>query len=482
MKRYEPHPYQVFGISFMITHPEAGLFLDMGMGKTSIVLTALNDLKYNRFQVNKVLVIAPKKVALTTWNDETEKWAHLKSYRVVRVLGPVRKRVRALNTPADMYVINRENTQWLVDYYGNDWPFDTVVLDESSSFKNHRAKRFKALTWIRSHVRRLYCLTGTPAPNGLLDLWAQVFLMDGGKRLGKTFSQFRERWFDADQRNAQQIFSYKPKPGAEEEIYAAISDICISMRADDYLTLPDMQIIEHPVILEGAAKNAYDTLERDMLLQVDPETEITAQTRAVLGNKLLQLCNGAVYDENRNVIKIHDEKLDVFSEVLDALQGKPAIVFYSYKHDLERITERLKGRGLRVRKLETAQDERDWNAGLIDVLLAHPASCAYGLNLQDGGNHVIWFGLNWSLELFQQANKRLHRQGQKQKVFIHILVVRGGADEDVLAALGDKNDAQERLLNSLKARIDRARSGQVIDSNEAVNTEEISKNLLTEAN
>mgnify|MGYP000919453704 CR=1 FL=1 len=467
-KQFKPFPYQVFSITWLITHPSAGEFLDMGLGKTAIVLTALNDLKYNRFQVNKTLVIAPKKVAETTWTDEAAKWEHLAHYRVVKVLGTKRQRINALNTPADMYVINREMTAWLVDYYANDWPFDTLVIDESTSFKNHRAKRFKALTWVRDKINRVIDLTGTPTPQGLLDLWAQVYLLDKGQRLGKTFSAYRERFFQPDQRSRTQIFSYKPEDGAEEEIFRRISDICISMKSEDYLSLPDKQVIEVPVELDGKAREAYEALERDMLLQVDPETEITAVTRAALGNKLLQLCNGAVYTNEigddgkpvQRVIPIHDEKIAAFKEIVEQTNGHPLLVFYSYKHDIDRIKNALKGSGLRIRVYKDDKDKKAWDAHEIDILLAHPASCAYGLNLQEGGNYIVWFGLNWSLELFQQANKRLHRQGQTQKVFIYILAVRGGMDEDVIAALQAKDGQQERLFDSLKARIEKAHEQQ----------------------
>lgn len=449
---YTPHPYQRYAENFLITHPNAGLFLDMGLGKTSIVLSAIEDLKYNRFQVNRTLVIAPKKVAEGTWQAEARKWAHTNRLRISTVLGTTAKRIQALSTPADLYIINRENTQWLVDYYKNDWPFDTVVLDESSSFKNHKAKRFKALTWVRGHIRRIYELTGTPSPNGLLDLWSQVFLLDGGARLGRSFGGFRARYFDADQRSQNQVFSYKPKKGAEEAIYHQISDICISMKASDYLSLPECTTVVVPVKLSPAAQRAYNKLEKSMLLQVD-DSQITAQSAAVLGNKLLQLCNGAVYDENREPVEIHHDKIEAFMELVEALQGKSALVFYNFKHDVPRLEAALAPTGLRVRELHGQKDVDDWNAHKIDILLAHPASCAYGLNLQDGGSHIIWFGLNWGLELFQQANKRLHRQGQKNPVFIHILSVVGGIDEDVMNALTKKGEMQRSLLTALTARI-----------------------------
>lgn len=376
--------------------------------------------------------------------------------RIVSVLGTAAKRIRALNTPGDIYVINRENVPWLVEYYRNAWPFGMVVADEFSSFKNHQAKRFKALTWVRKHITRFVGLTGTPAPNGLIDLWAQVYLLDEGKRLGTKITHFRERYFEPDQRDREHIFSYAPKPGADEAIHKLIGDICVSMKAEDYLELPDCITVTVPVLLDDKAQAAYTKLEREMLLEVD-ESTIDAGTAAVLTNKLLQLCNGAVYDESRNVVEIHDCKIEAFMELVEGLNGKPALVFYNFQHDLSRIEKALKGSGLKVRRLQGPQDEDDWNNRKIDILLAHPASCAYGLNLQQGGNHVIWFGLNWSLELYQQANKRLHRQGQTEKVIIHHLAVEGGIDEDVIAALEDKSATQDRLMNALKARIEKAR-------------------------
>lgn len=454
--KFVPHAYQRYCINRLLTDEALGLFLDMGLGKTVITLTAVNDLKYNRFAVSRVLVIAPKKVAEATWSKEAAKWDHLRMLRVVPVLGTLAKRIRALNTPADIYVINRENVPWLVEYYRNAWPFDMVVADEFSSFKNHEAKRFKALTLIRKHIQRFVGLTGTPAPNGLLDLWAQVYLLDQGQRLGSKIGGFRERYFEPDQRDKDRVFSYAPKPGAEEVIHQLIGDICVSMKAEDYLELPDVTSVTVPVVLDTKAKAAYMSLEKEMLLKVDEQT-IDAGSAAVLTTKLLQLCNGAVYDENRKVVEIHRCKIEAFLEVVEGLNGQPALVFYSFQHDLARIQKALAGSGLRVRELRTPQDEDDWNARQIDILMAHPASAAYGLNLQQGGNHVIWFGLNWSLELYQQANKRLHRQGQTEKVIIHHLTVEGGVDEDVMKALGDKGSTQDSLMEALKARIERVK-------------------------
>lgn len=456
--KFIPHSYQRYCIDRVLTTPALGLLLDMGLGKTVITLTAVMDLKYNRFAINKVLVIAPKKVAESTWAKEKDKWDHLQLLRISTVLGSQAKRIKALNTPADIYVINRENITWLVEYYRNSWPFDMVIVDEFSSFKNHQAKRFKSLKWVRPHIKRIVGLTGTPAPNGLLDLWAQVYLLDGGERLGKTITGFRERYFEPDQRNRDRVFTYAPKDGADDKIQQLIGDICVSMKAEDYLELPDITYNTIPVNLDSKAQKSYDKLEEEMLLQVDGAT-IDAGSAAVLTNKLLQLCNGAVYDEERNIVNIHDSKIEAFMELIEGLNGKPALVFYNFQHDRERLIKVLSKTSLRIRDLKTPQDETDWNNRQIDILLAHPASAAYGLNLQQGGNHVIWFGLNWSLELYQQANKRLHRQGQTEKVIIHHLAVVGGVDEDVAAALENKTNTQDQLMVALKARIEKVQEG-----------------------
>lgn len=457
---FRPHAYQQHCINKILEIKKLGLFLDMGLGKTVTTLTAIKELKYNRFLVRKVLVIAPKKVAEGTWTKEKDKWDHTKMLRVSPVLGSQAKRIRALNTPADLYIINRENVCWLVDYYRNAWPFDMVVVDESSSFKSHSAKRFKALASVGSRIDRMVELTGTPSPNGLEDLWSQVFLLDGGERLGKRYSHFRERYFQPDKRGADgMVYSYEAKPGTERAILDTISDICISMKADDYLQLPDVIYHEIPVKLDVKSEKAYYELERKMVLQLpEDEEEISVTSAAALSNKLLQLANGAIYDEDRQVHEIHKCKLEAFLELIESLQGKPALVFYNYQHDRQRLLEALSGTKLRVRELKTTQDEDDWNERKIDILLTHPASSAYGLNLQQGGNHVIWFGLTWNYELYSQANKRLHRQGQTEKVIIHHLVCTGTRDEDVMQALQHKDDVQNWVMESLKARIRRYRN------------------------
>lgn len=406
-------------------------------------------------------MIAPKKVAEGTWTREADKWDHTKMLRVSPVLGCQAKRIKALNTPADLYIVNRENVVWLVDYYRNAWPFDMVVVDESSSFKSHSAKRFKALASVGDHIERLVELTGTPSPNGLDDLWAQIFLLDGGERLGKRYTWFRERYFQPDKRGADgMVYSYEAKPGSEEGILEKISDICISMKAEDYLQLPDITYHEIPVEMDPKARKAYTDLEREMVLQLpEDEDDISVTSAAALSNKLLQLANGAIYDEDRNVHEIHNCKIEAFMELIESLQGKPALVFYNYQHDRTRILKALEKTGLRVRELKTPQDEDDWNARKIDILLTHPASSAYGLNLQQGGNHVIWFGLTWNYELYTQANKRLHRQGQTDKVIIHHLICTGTRDEDVMQALQRKDDVQNWVMESLKARIRRIKDG-----------------------
>ena len=457
---YEPYPYQQYCAARIVADAAVGLFLDMGLGKTVITLDAINTLRYDRWAVQRVLIIAPKKVAEGTWTKEAQKWEHLRHLRISAVLGSQQKRLRALATPADIYVINRDNVAWLVDYFKNAWPFDMVVLDESSSFKNSQSKRFKALKLVRSRINRLVELTGTPASNGLIDLWAQIYLLDGGARLGRTLGQYRERFFDPDKRSRTQIFSYTPKDGSMEYIQQAIGDICVSMKAEDYLNLPDRMFDDVPVVLDDKARKAYRQRERDLLLELD-EGQITAASAGVLTGKLLQLCNGAVYDSEKRPLAIHNCKVEAFLEVLEQLNGQHCLVFYNFQHDRDRLLAVLEPLGLRVRVYQSAADEDAWNAGEIDVLLAHPASCAYGLNLQSGGHHIVWFGLTWSLEQYEQANKRLHRQGQRHPVIVHHLVVQGGMDEDVIESLRAKGDTQEALMDALKARIKKARETAV---------------------
>ena len=448
--KYEPHGCQAYATKWLLDKEKAALFLDMGMGKSVITLTAINELMFDYFDVAKVLVIAPLRVAQNTWDSEIEKWEHLRHLRIAKILGNEKERIQALNATADIYVINRENVKWLVDRCGKHWPFDMVVIDELSSFKSHQAQRFKALRKIRPFMKRVVGLTGTPAPNSLIDLWPQIYLLDGGKRLGKTITGFRERYFYPDKRNQYIVYSYKPKEGAEEAIYKKLSDICVSMKAEDYLKLPERINNTIPIHLPKKAKEKYDQLERDLLLPLN-DSDIVANTAAVLTNKLLQMANGAVYDENGDVQEIHNAKLKALEDVLEAANGKPVLIFYAYKHDLARIKKHLKGQDLKV--LDTAEDINAWNKGKVPIMLAHPASAGHGLNLQAGGNIIVWFGLTWSLELYSQANARLYRQGQKQNVIIHHLVAKNTMDEDVMRVLENKEAGQEALLNAIKARV-----------------------------
>lgn len=447
---YTPHSYQQYATEWMIEKKQAGLFLDMGMGKTVCTLTAIVALLYDYFDVQRVLIIAPLRVAESTWHAEVEKWDHLKGLRVAKVLGSEKERRAALSTPADIYLINRENVSWLVNHYQKNWPFDMVVIDELSSFKSHKATRFKQLRKVRPLMKRIVGLTGTPSPNGLMDLWAQVYLLDGGERLGKTVTGYRERYFHPDKRNQSIIYSWKPKPDAEEAIYEKLSDLCISMKAEDYLELPDKISNRIPVKLDKTAKATYDRLERDLLLPLK-ESDVVASTAAVLSNKLLQLAGGAVYDEEGDVQVIHDAKMKALEEIIEAANGKPVLILYAYQHEADRIKAKWK----QVRMLETPGDVEAWNRGEIPLLLAHPASTGHGLNLQAGGHLIVWFGMTWSLELYSQANARLYRQGQEQPVVIHHLITEGTVDEDVMKALENKEVGQEALLQAMKARIER---------------------------
>lgn len=452
--KFIPHPYQAYCIEQVIGHSRLGLFLEMGLGKTVITLTAIHDLKFNRFAVCRALVIAPKKVAEGTWSREAEKWDHLRNLRVSVALGSEKQRLRALMTDADVYVINRENVVWLCEKFGTNWPFDMVVCDEFSSFKSHSAERFKALRRMLPRISRLVGLTGTPAPNGLEDLWAQVYLLDEGQRLGKTWSAFQDRYFHYNPYNHE----LRAKNDAEETVKALIGDICVSMRSEDYLTLPPLIVDDIPVTLSPQAKAAYTRMERDYLLEL-ADTTIEAGSAVALTGKLLQLCGGSVYDtETGTPYPVHGDKLAALGELLEGLHGQHAILFYGFRHEVDKLLAECRKQGLRVRLLATQADADAWNRGEVDVLMAHPASCAYGLNLQQGGHHVIWYTLSWSLELYQQANARLHRQGQAaDSVIVHRLLVVDGMDCDVAAALEGKRDVQDALMDALKARIEKAR-------------------------
>lgn len=446
-KRFQPHDYQVTAMDWIRQRPYAGLFLDMGMGKTAVALTVIDELLYDSFEISKVLVIAPKKVAEDTWSREAAKWEHLRHLRISRVLGSEKERLAALRRPADAYVINRENVVWLVETLGRAWDFDMVVIDELSSFKNHQAKRFRALRKVRPLVKRLIGLTGTPVPNGYLDLWAQIYLLDRGERLGKTVTQYRTQYFNTLIRPGFQLYTLRA--GADQLINEKVADICLSMKALDYLKLKEPLRIDVPVVLSESEMAQYRVMERDAVLEC-ADQEIVAVNAAAATTKLLQMANGAVYDEHRKIVHVHDQKLERLEELIEAANGRPVLVFYSFLHDRDRIRDYLK---VDVRELKTVRDIRDWNAGKIPVLLAHPASCGHGLNLQDGGNIIIWFGLTWNLELYQQANARLHRQGQAEGVVIYHLIAEGTVDEDVLKALQGKGQTQEEFLQALKARI-----------------------------
>lgn len=463
--KFTPHDYQRYCIDRIVATHRVGLFLDMGLGKTVISLTAVQSLKYERFEVNRILVIAPKKVAEGTWTMEAMKWDHLQHLVVVPILGSAKQRTNALSINADVYVINRENVPWLRDLYRNDWPFDMVIVDEASSFKNHQARRFKALASVSSHIRRMVLLTGTPSPNGMLDLWSQIYLLDGGERLEKRYTYFREKYFQPDVRSwsTGQVYSYKLKPGAEDKILQRISDICISMKAEDYLQLPDIIYDTVPVLLDPKSRKAYDKMEADMVLQLQEDEEtITAMSAAALTGKLLQLSNGAVYDENRAVHPVHECKIEALREMVEALRerGKSVLIFYQFQHDRDRILAMLNDMPkITAYTLDGLDTIEAWNAGEVDALLAHPASSAYGLNLQQGGHHIIWFGLTWNYEQYVQANARLHRQGQTEPVIVHHLVSQGTRDADVMKALEHKDQAQQYVLESLKARIREIRKG-----------------------
>ena len=450
--KYVPHGYQAYATERIITQTACGLFLEMGMGKTAATLTAVAELLHDRFDVTRVLVIAPLRVAEDTWSRECGKWDHLRYLRVAKILGAEKDRILAINTPADLYVINRENVEWLVDYFGKNWPYDMVVIDELSSFKSAQAKRFKSLRKVRPLVSRMVGLTGTPAPNGLLDLWPQLYLLDQGERLGKTMTGFRERYFLPDKRNRSVIFSYKPKPDAEAAIYRQIADLCVSMKTQDFLVMP--QRIDHvvEVRLSEAELAQYEQLERELLLSF-PEGDIDAANAAALSNKLLQVAGGAVYDENGGVRVIHGRKLEALAELCESANGKPLLIFYAYKHERDRLKEFFALRGVSPQELNSSGDIEAWNQREIPVAVVHPASAGHGLNLQAGGNVIIWFGLTWSLELYQQANARLWRQGQQETVIIHHLVAKDTIDETVMAALAKKENVQAALMSAVKAKV-----------------------------
>ena len=443
--KYTPHDYQKYCIEYIREHPVSALFLDMGLGKTIITLTALNGLMFDELKVNKVLVIAPLRVARDTWPAEVKKWDHLQNIEISVIVGSVKERTAAVNHNAFIYIVNRENVCWLIE--NGYFRFDCVVIDELSSFKSHQSKRFKALRKARPTVKRVIGLTGSPTPNGLIDLWAQINLLDMGERFGRFIGGFRERYFMPDKRNRDVIFSYKPREGAEEAIYEKISDICVSMKAADHLNMPELIFSNVEVEMSEKEKQMYDGLKADLIIPLEGG-DIDAQSAVGLSNKLHQMANGAVYDENGNVRRIHDRKLDAVEDLIEAANGNPVMIAYWFKHDRERLIERFG-----AVPIDKSEDITKWNKGEIPVAIIHPASAGHGLNLQEGGCHLIWFGLTWSLELYQQCNARLWRQGQKHTVTIQHVITKGTIDEDVLLALECKDVTQEALLQAVKARI-----------------------------
>ena len=446
---FTPYPHQDAGIEWIVEHPACALLWGMGTGKTVTTLTAINALLYELLEDGPVLVIAPKRVAENTWSKETAKWEHLHHLRISRVMGTAKQRQEALAAKADIYVINRENVVWLVEYLGKRWPFPIVVIDELSSFKSAQAKRWKALRRVRGRIRRIIGLTGTPRPNGLEDFWPEVYLLDQGERLGRTLSQFRTRYLVPEKMNGHIVYSYRPREGAEDEVYGKLSDICMSIRKEDVLSLPG-QIYED-VVLDAppALLKQYKQFERDKVLEcLDADGEIVAGTAAALTNKLLQFANGAIYDMDGGVHRLHDIKLDALEELIEAAGGDSVLVLYSYKHDADRIRERIKCHGL-----DTPEDMDAWNRGEIPVALAHPASIGHGLNLQDGGHIIIWFGVPWSLELYQQANERLNRPGQKHVCRIYHLILGGTHDVRVLKSLNNKDIGQAAAIEALRLEI-----------------------------
>ena len=449
--KYSPHEYQRFAAEYIKSHPVAAILLDMGLGKTSITLTALNDLLFDSFDIRRVLVIAPLRVARNTWSAEIEKWDHLRMLQYSIAVGTEAERLAALRKKADIYIINRENVQWLISESGIPFDFDMVVIDELSSFKNHQTKRFRALMKARPKAKRIVGLTGTPSSNGLMDLWAEFRLLDMGERLGKFIGRYRTRYFLPDKRNGQVVFSYKPLPGAEEKIYGKISDITISMKATYHLKMPELVNSRYTVYLSEKEMERYGELKKDLVLQL-PDGDITAANAASLSGKLSQMANGAVYSDAEDVISIHDRKLDALEDIIEAANGKSVLVAYWFRHDLERITERLQKLKIPASRLDTDGSIKRWNTGEIPVALIHPASAGHGLNLQAGGSTLVWFGLTWSLELYQQTVARLWRQGQEAKtVVVQHIITKGTIDERIMAALSEKDTTQSALIDAVKA-------------------------------
>ena len=449
--KYNPHNYQTYATEFMIKNPVSAVFLDMGLGKTVVTLTAINEMCRDTFLVSKVLVIAPLRVARDTWPAEIEKWNHLKGLTYAVAVGTEAERRAALLQNASVYIINRENLCWLIEDSGLPFDFDMVVIDELSSFKSHRAKRFKSLLKARPRIKRIVGLTGTPSTNGLMDLWAEFRILDLGKRLGRYITHYRQNYFIPDKRNGMVVFSYKPLPGAEEAIYKRIDDITISMKAEDYLDMPDCIYNEVKVKLNKKERKVYNTLKKELVVSIGAD-EVDASNAAVLSNKLSQLANGAIYSDDKKFISIHDRKLDALEDLIEAANGKPVLVAYWFKHDFERIKKRFD-----VREIKSSKDIVDWNNGQIPVAVIHPASAGHGLNLQAGGSTLIWYGITWSLELYQQTNARLWRQGQKSEaVIIHHIIAEKTVDEQIMAALNRKDKTQSALIDAVRVNLEAA--------------------------
>lgn len=451
--KFIPHSYQRYAIDFIENNPVSALLLDMGLGKTSITLSALNDLLFDYFDVHRILIVAPLRVARNTWSDEIAKWDHLKDLKFSIVVGTEAERIAALNAKADIYIINRENVQWLIEKSGHPFNFDMLVIDELSSFKNHQAKRFKALMKVRPKVKRVVGLTGTPSSNGLMDLFAEFKILDMGARLGRFIGQYRNTYFKPDKVNGPIVYSYKLLPGAEDAIYERISDITISMKATDLLKMPELINTKYMVHLSDKEKKKYEDMKKELVLAL-PEGEITAANAASLSNKLSQMANGAVYSDDEGIIPIHERKLDALEDIIEAANGKPILIAYWFKHDLMRIEERLKSKGIEYQKLDSDSSIKKWNNKELPVALIHPASAGHGLNLQSGGSTLVWFGLTWSLELYQQTVARLYRQGQSSGTVTLIHILTGETvDERMMTALAEKDSTQAALINAVKAEL-----------------------------
>lgn len=451
MQLYKPHDYQRYCIEFIKNNPIAAILLDMGMGKSSITLTAIEDLMHDSFEVSKVLIIAPLRVAKHTWSGEIEKWEHLKGLRYSIVVGTAAQRKKALKADADIYIINRENVPWLIEQSGVPFDFDMVVIDELSSFKNWQSKRFRSLMKVRPMVKRIVGLTGTPSSNGLMDLFAEYKVLDLGKRLGRFIGQYRLNYFKPDRVNGPIVYSYKLLPGAEQQIYEKIDDITVSMRATDYLEMPELISTEYPVYLDASELEIYEEMKKDLVLNL-PGGEITAANAASLSGKLCQMANGAVYTDEDSYIEFHDKKLDALEDIVEAANGKPLMVAYWYKHDLIRIEERLSKLGVEYQKLDSDASIEKWNKGELPVALIHPASAGHGLNLQSGGSTIVWASIPWALEMYSQTNARLYRQGQRANTvkIIHI-ITKGTIDERIMKALSEKDNTQAALIDAVKA-------------------------------